>query len=81
MGSKKNDRRAAGREREGGDWISGRAAMRMLGWTNPDSVRNAAKQDGRFAWRKLPNGRIAYLRSDVERYATFLHGDVPAEAP
>lgn len=57
------------------DWISGAEASRVLGWDNINSVRNRA-QAGGFRWRRRPNGRLEYLRRDVEEYAKR---DLPEE--
>lgn len=50
------------------EWIPGREAMEILGWTNLDSVRTAARQRGAFRWRKKGNGHLVYHRDDVLEY-------------
>jgi hypothetical protein len=44
--------------------LSTRRTMELLGYTNPQSVRNL-KLDGKLRWRRLANGTLEFNLDDV----------------
>lgn len=49
------------------EWVTAKEGMELLGWTNPESVRQLRIR-GKVRFQKRLNGRVLYKRSDLADY-------------
>lgn len=49
------------------EWVTAREGMNLLGWTNPESIRQLRIR-GKVRFQKRLNGRVLYKRSDLMDY-------------